>query len=155
VGAQKPKGLRTLFKTTQPPAKSTQNPTTNSGHNPKMDLCPKSTRKNEKKMKDLEKVGFRRKNEKNRNFGQMDGRWWVGWSERGRRWCCGGGGRGWKRLMDLCPNKYKIHIFCIYLPIEFFVFFKNCFIFFIIILFVKRIKILYTYKKISSIFNTF
>jgi hypothetical protein len=50
VGAQNPKGLKTPFKTTQPPAKHTQNqPETIMGHNPRMDLCPKSMKKIEKK----------------------------------------------------------------------------------------------------------
>jgi hypothetical protein len=97
VGAQKPKGLKTPFKTTQPPAQTTQNPTKTMGHNPKMDLCPQSTRKNEKIKKNLKKNGFSgRKMGKNEKKWLMDGRRWVGWSEKGRRWdggWLGGDGR--------------------------------------------------------------
>jgi hypothetical protein len=35
------------------------------------------------------------------NYRLMDGRRWMGWSERGRRWCCGGGGRGWWRWVGV------------------------------------------------------
>jgi hypothetical protein len=77
VGAQKLKGLTIPFKSTQPPTKTTQKPTPNSGHNPRMDLCRKSTRKNEKKMKNLEKNGFSEQNGKK--------------NEKLAKWAAGGG----------------------------------------------------------------
>jgi hypothetical protein len=57
VGAQKLKGLKSPFKSTQPPAKTTRNQPQTVGHSPKMDLCPKSRRKNKKNGKNR-KNGF-------------------------------------------------------------------------------------------------
>jgi hypothetical protein len=78
VGAQKLKGLKTPFKSTQPLAKTTQKPTPNSGHNPRMDLCPKSTRKKMKKNEEFGKNGFSEKKWKKLKNSLMDGRRWVG-----------------------------------------------------------------------------
>jgi hypothetical protein len=73
VGAQKLKGLTTPFKSTQPPAKKTRNQPQTVGHSPKMDLCPKSRRKNKKNGKNR-KNGFSGKKKKN---WLMGGRRWV------------------------------------------------------------------------------
>jgi hypothetical protein len=59
VGAPKIKGLETLSNKPNPLQKYH---TTNSrimGHNPRVELCPKSARKMKKKMEDLGKMGFR------------------------------------------------------------------------------------------------
>jgi hypothetical protein len=69
VGAQKLNVLPTPFKSTQPPAKTTRNQPQTVGHSPRMDLCRKSTRKNEKKMKNLGKMGFQNKMGKKRKIG--------------------------------------------------------------------------------------
>jgi hypothetical protein len=48
VGAQKIKGLETPFKSAQPLAKKTQNPTQNNGAQSKSGFVPKIYQKNEK-----------------------------------------------------------------------------------------------------------
>jgi hypothetical protein len=67
VGAQNPKGLKTPFKTTQPPAQSTKN-------QPQTIQNPQSTRKTEKKMKKLKKMGFRVEKLEKMKYRLMDGR---------------------------------------------------------------------------------
>jgi hypothetical protein len=62
------------------------------GHNPRMDLCPKSM----KKMKKIEEIWRNGFSGKNGGKNQMGGRRWVKWPERGRRWDGGWwGSDGW------------------------------------------------------------
>jgi hypothetical protein len=64
------------------------------GHNPRMDLCPKSMKKMKKKM---EKWVFGKKWGKKGKNGLMGGQRWVEWPEKGRRWDEGWlGGDGWQ-----------------------------------------------------------
>jgi hypothetical protein len=93
VGAQNPKGLKTPFKTTQPPAKSNPNNQKNNGSQSKNGFVPKIEEKNEKN-EELGRNGFSGK-----KWGktQMCGRRWVKWPERGRRWDGGWwGSDGWR-----------------------------------------------------------
>jgi hypothetical protein len=62
VGAQKLKGLKTPFKSTQPPAKTTQNPTQNNGAQSKNGFVPKIYQEKKKEWKNLEKWVFGKKN---------------------------------------------------------------------------------------------
>jgi hypothetical protein len=87
VCAQKIKGLKNPFqKSTQPPAKITQNQQQINGHNPRVDLCPKSIKKS-KKIEDFGEMGFRVFWGQNGKSGILGGRRWVGMVENGRRWC--------------------------------------------------------------------
>jgi hypothetical protein len=61
VGAQNPKGLKTPFKTTQPPAKSNPNNQKSNGSQSKNGFVPKIKEKKMKKMKNLGEMGFRGK----------------------------------------------------------------------------------------------
>jgi hypothetical protein len=59
----KPKGLRTLFKSNLIPCKKTQKQTNNQGHNPQMELYPKT-------MKNGENLGFGNFGEKVEKMGK-------------------------------------------------------------------------------------
>jgi hypothetical protein len=63
------------------------------GHNPRVELCPKSARKmkKKKKMEDLGKMGFWVFCGKSGENEEMGGRRWVVMAERGRQWDGGGG----------------------------------------------------------------
>jgi hypothetical protein len=88
VGAQKIKSLKTPSKSTQPPAKITQNQQQINGSQSKSGFVPKIYQKNEKKLKNLEKwvFGFL--------WGKMGngGQWWPAVGDNGRREACGGTG---------------------------------------------------------------
>jgi hypothetical protein len=58
-GRPKTKGFENPFQNNPTPCTNQHRTNPNSGYNPKMDLCPQSTRKNEKNMMNLKKVGFR------------------------------------------------------------------------------------------------
>jgi hypothetical protein len=96
VGAQKIKGLKTPFKSTQSPAKTTPNKQKTNGSQYKNGFVPKINKKNEKEWKNFEKWGFGKNGGKWKN-GLMGGRRWVGTVENDQRWCLGGGGGdGWR-----------------------------------------------------------
>jgi hypothetical protein len=55
----KNKGFGNPFQTSPTPCKKCTKPTPKQwGHNPRVELCPKTTKKNEEKLKILEKWGF-------------------------------------------------------------------------------------------------
>jgi hypothetical protein len=64
VGAQKLKGLKTPFKSTQPPAKTTPNKQKTNGSQSKNGFVPKINKKNEKEWKNFEKWVFGKNGEK-------------------------------------------------------------------------------------------
>jgi hypothetical protein len=61
VGAQKIKGLKTPFKSTQPLAKRAKNQQQINGSQSKSGFVPKIYQKNENKWRILKKMGFREK----------------------------------------------------------------------------------------------
>jgi hypothetical protein len=98
VGAQKIKGLETPFKSAQPPAKTTQNPTQNNGAQSKSGFVPKIYQKNEKKLRDFGEIGFREKWGESGENGMFGGRRWVevaGGGAVGGWEVMGGGGAWW------------------------------------------------------------
>jgi hypothetical protein len=66
VGAQKLKGLKTPFKSTQPPAKTTPNKQKINGSQSKNGFVPKINKKNENEWKNFEKRVF------GKNGGKME-----------------------------------------------------------------------------------
>jgi hypothetical protein len=79
VGAQNPKGLKTLFKTIQPPAKTNpNNQQSNAVTVPEWTCAVNPRRKNEKNERTWEKWVFGEKMGEKPKVGRMGGRRWVG-----------------------------------------------------------------------------
>jgi hypothetical protein len=67
------------------------------GHNPRVDLCPKSIKKMKKKLRDFGEIGFREKWGESGENGVFGGRRWVEMAGRGAvgGWEVMGGGGAW------------------------------------------------------------
>jgi hypothetical protein len=83
------------------PFKNNPTPCTNQQTNQPQQYITYNLQEKRKKMKKLKRFDYGKKKKGKMHYRLMDGRRWMGWSERGRRWCCGGGGRGWWRWVGV------------------------------------------------------
>jgi hypothetical protein len=96
VGAQKIKVWGTPFKSAQPPVKTAKTNCKPMGHNPRVDLCPKSIKKM-KKNGEIWRNGVSGKMGEMREIGEIGGRRWVEMAGGGAvgGWEVMGGGGAW------------------------------------------------------------